>query len=101
MVALLAALGAVSALRLAASAVVHATLAAARLMTGHPWVGERTASRQQRNPTIYCTKYGDKYHVDPTCYRIQAAQNEPFSREYCELCGWQYTVVASRKPKVL
>eukprot|EP00969_Alexandrium_andersonii_P188784 8342446-Alexandrium_andersonii.AAC.1 len=64
-VAFLLFLGAVSALRLVASVLVQVALATARLVTGQPWVGERTASHQLRDPTIYCTKYGDKYHIDP------------------------------------
>eukprot|EP00969_Alexandrium_andersonii_P138230 6113011-Alexandrium_andersonii.AAC.1 len=66
-------------------------MAFARFLAGQSIVGERSAPNASlRDPPIYCTQYGDKYHIDPLCHRIQAARREPFSREYCELCGWQY-----------
>eukprot|EP00969_Alexandrium_andersonii_P127117 5618440-Alexandrium_andersonii.AAC.1 len=63
--AVLAMLGALTAVRIAASAVMHATMAATRFLIDQPMMGERSAPHAKlRDPTIYCTQYGDKYHVD-------------------------------------
>ena len=103
LVALLAVVGAISTLRMAASAVMHEPKAGAlRLMRGGRMMGERSAPRQLRNPDLYYNKNSDKYRIEPSCRRLQAWENNLPARrlEYCELCGGDYMLVATRKPKV-
>ena len=100
---LFAVLGAVSALRMAASAVMHEPKQGAlRLNWRERIMGERSAPRQLRNPDLYYNKNSDKYHIEPSCRRLQAWENNLPARrlEYCELCGGDYMLVATRKPKV-
>eukprot|EP00969_Alexandrium_andersonii_P026754 1167031-Alexandrium_andersonii.AAC.1 len=74
----------------------------ARWATNQPLFEERPALiGQLKDFAVYCTWYGDKYHVDPECIRIKQARRVPFSREFCDIWSWQYEVLASRKAKVL
>eukprot|EP00969_Alexandrium_andersonii_P222629 9833274-Alexandrium_andersonii.AAC.1 len=69
-----------------------------RWATNQPLFEERPAfSGFLKDFTICCTWSGDKYHVDPQCIRVEQARDVPFSREFCDLCSWQYKLQAFRQ----
>ena len=101
---ILALIGALQVLRVAARWLCAAILALARLASGQPpWeYGERSAPYHVLiNPTAYFTRYGDKWHVDYYCPRLANLNNIPYSREFCELCAWKYIIQCQKKPKLL